>query len=143
MAYVVKKASGRFEIRESRLTENGPRSRTLVTFKVLTQDSLKLLKTRSKRPYSETKLIKQAIQKGAPVSFIESQSKSISDTYKHFLKASKNMSSSIKATKSTRPKSPDTVLIELLRFVDTLNKTQNRPFDRKLKYPILTKLKPH
>jgi hypothetical protein len=51
MAYVVARAKGRFEIRESVHTPKGPRARSLANFAVLTDDVLERARQRANRPF--------------------------------------------------------------------------------------------
>lgn len=66
MAYVVAKGKGTFEIRESRATSAGPRSRTLATFRELTPDVLQRAGERSSKPLDVAALQASAQRAGAP-----------------------------------------------------------------------------
>jgi hypothetical protein len=68
MAFVVPTKRGTFEIRESRSTPDGPRSRTLATFAELTDEVIKKAQRRANgsAPSAET-LREAAIRAGAPV----------------------------------------------------------------------------
>jgi len=67
MAYVVATHPGRFEVRESKATDKGPRSRTLVTFRELTDEVIeKVQATAAKAPTAE-ELKKAALRAGAPI----------------------------------------------------------------------------
>jgi len=67
MAYVVARSSGTWEIRESRSTPEGPRARTLATFRTLDQPTLERAHTRASRPLTEDGLRRAARRAGAPV----------------------------------------------------------------------------
>ncbi len=67
MAYVVARRSGTWEVRESRSTTAGPRSRTLATFRTLTPEVLALARTRAFTPFDPHELRKAALRAGAPV----------------------------------------------------------------------------
>jgi hypothetical protein len=67
MAYVVARAGGSWEIRESHSTPAGPRSRTLATFKTLTPDVLERARARSATRLDPQALRKAALRAGAPV----------------------------------------------------------------------------
>lgn len=67
MAYVVARPGERWEVRESRSTAAGPRSRTLVTFKTLTPEVLERARARSSTPFDPPELRKAALRAGAPV----------------------------------------------------------------------------
>jgi hypothetical protein len=67
MAYVVARPGERWEVRESRSTPAGPRSRTLATFKTLTPEVLERAAARSSTPLDPLELRKAALRAGAPV----------------------------------------------------------------------------
>jgi hypothetical protein len=67
MSYVVARPGGRFEIRQSRLTPKGPRSRALATFRVLTDDVLVHASQRAGQALDEPELRRSARRAGAPV----------------------------------------------------------------------------
>jgi len=50
MAFVVPTKKGSFEIRESRSTAAGPRSRTLASFKELTDETIEKARARAAKP---------------------------------------------------------------------------------------------
>lgn len=67
MAFVVQKGE-RYEIRESRLTDRGPRATTLATFKVLSDEVLRKAEARSRTgTFSAEAVRARAIELGAPV----------------------------------------------------------------------------
>lgn len=67
MAYVVAKASGTFEIRESHATARGPRSRTLASFRTLTPEVIEKAAARASKPLDARQMRADARRKGAPV----------------------------------------------------------------------------
>jgi hypothetical protein len=67
MAFVIAKAGGRFEIRESEHTPAGPRSRTLVTFRTLNDDVLERARARARGTFDEHKVRLGARKLGAAV----------------------------------------------------------------------------
>lgn len=67
MAFVVPTKSGRFEVRESHSTPDGPRSRTLVSFKELTAEAIEKAQARAAKPLSADRLRTAAVRAGAPV----------------------------------------------------------------------------
>src|SRR5829696_7954090 len=69
MAYVVANKRGGFEIRESRSTRKGPRSRTLVTFRELSDEVIATARERSAETLSAEELRKAAARVGAPRSW--------------------------------------------------------------------------
>lgn len=67
MAYVVRSAPDRWEIRESRATTAGPRSRTLATFRELTPDVVARAQRRADKPVATARLREAARRVGALV----------------------------------------------------------------------------
>jgi len=67
MAFVVPTKRGGYEIRESRSTPKGPRSRTLATFSELTDDAIEKARAKADKPPSPEELRAAARRVGAPV----------------------------------------------------------------------------
>ncbi|HET6998094.1 MAG TPA: hypothetical protein VFI03_05835 [Solirubrobacterales bacterium] len=67
MAFVVPTKKSSFEIRESRSTPAGPRSRTLATFKELTEETIEKAQQRAIKPFNADVLREAALRAGAPV----------------------------------------------------------------------------
>jgi hypothetical protein len=67
MAFVVPTKPGRYEIRESRSTPDGPRSRTLASFKELTEETLEKAQAKAAKPLDAGELRTAALRAGAPV----------------------------------------------------------------------------
>jgi hypothetical protein len=67
MAFIVPTKKGIFEIRESRSTPKGPRSRTLASFKELDRETIEKAQARAKKPPSAANLREAALRAGAPV----------------------------------------------------------------------------
>ena len=67
MAFVIANKRGSFEVRESRATPAGPRSRTLATFRELTDDVIDRARERADSPPSAEELRRKALKVGAPV----------------------------------------------------------------------------
>jgi hypothetical protein len=67
MAFVIANKRGSFEVRESRATPAGPRSRTLATFRELTDDVIEKARERADTPPSAAELRRKALKAGAPV----------------------------------------------------------------------------
>jgi len=67
MAFIVATKPGRFEVRESRNTAAGPRSRTLASFKELTEETIEKARGRAENPPSAEELRAAALRAGAPV----------------------------------------------------------------------------
>jgi hypothetical protein len=67
MAYVVATKPGRFEVRESASTASGPRSRTLASFRDLTDEVVQKVQERADKPPTAEELTRSALKAGAPV----------------------------------------------------------------------------
>jgi len=68
MAYVVAARKGAYEVRESESTPKGPRSRTLVSFRELTDEVIEKARGKAANPPSREELRRSARRAGAPVS---------------------------------------------------------------------------
>jgi hypothetical protein len=67
MAFIVPTKRGTFEVRESRSTPGGPRSRTLATFTELTDEVIEKVLARAVKPPTAEELREAARRAGAPV----------------------------------------------------------------------------
>jgi hypothetical protein len=67
MAFIVATRPGRYEVRESRNTPEGPRSRTLAGFVELTEETIEKARSRAAKPVSGEELRSAARRAGAPV----------------------------------------------------------------------------
>lgn len=67
MAFVTAAKNGRYEIRESRSTPDGPRSRTLASFKELDERAVEKAIARAESPLDPTQIRRAALRAGAPV----------------------------------------------------------------------------
>ena len=65
MAFVVRTKRGEFEIRESRSTPKGPRSRTLATFRELSDEVIEKARARAAKPPDAEELRDAARRAGA------------------------------------------------------------------------------
>jgi hypothetical protein len=67
MAYVVATKGDTFEVRESRNTPDGPRSRTLATFRELDAATIERVLERAEKAPTRDVLIEAALRAGAPL----------------------------------------------------------------------------
>src|ERR1700742_3952251 len=67
MAYVTANRRGGFEVRESATTPDGPRSRTLATFRRLDGEVIERVRARASKPPSAEELREAALRAGAPI----------------------------------------------------------------------------
>jgi hypothetical protein len=67
MAYIAKRAGQGWEVRESHSTPDGPRSRTLASFRTLSDETIERARGRAAKPLSAARLRAAARRAGAPV----------------------------------------------------------------------------
>ncbi len=67
MTFIVPSRKGSYEIRESSNTDKGPRSRTLISFRELTDEVIQKARERASKPPSGEELRRAARRAGAPV----------------------------------------------------------------------------
>jgi hypothetical protein len=67
MAFIVPTKKGTFEIRESHGTPAGPRSRTLATFRELTDETIAKAQEKALKPPNAGELREAALRTGAPI----------------------------------------------------------------------------
>lgn len=67
MAYVTERKNGTWEIRESTSTPDGPRSRTLASFRTLSSDVVERALARAEKPLTADEIRAAAHRAGAPV----------------------------------------------------------------------------
>jgi hypothetical protein len=67
MAFITSTKGGSFEIRESRSTPKGPRSRTLATFRELTDETIAKAQEKATDPPSAKELREAALRAGASI----------------------------------------------------------------------------
>lgn len=67
MAFVVPTKRGRFELRESQSTPDGPRSRTLVSFAALDAKAIEKALRRATQPLDAAHIRRAALRAGAPL----------------------------------------------------------------------------
>ncbi len=149
MAFVISRPGGRFEIRESVHTASGPRARSLVGFKTLTNRALTTAATRAQRPFDAEAVIASARRAGAPIDLprpaggVSGQS-----SRRRFLEASRRMAA-ITAGSGTEGVSdrgsdradPGAALIELLGFADAVKRSRPESPRTALEFPVLARLR--
>jgi hypothetical protein len=67
MAFVVATKPGRYEVRESVSTPQGPRSRTLASFREMTPEVVQKVQAKANKPPTAAELTRSALRAGAPV----------------------------------------------------------------------------
>ena len=154
MAYVVARPKGRFEIRESLHTRDGPRARSLAGFAVLTDAVLTKAARRAQRPFDMGEVLASGRRAGAPLAAITGATSAITgatsaiagagpatdDSTSRFVAASRRMARTLRRPPALRPADPGAALIDLLGFADAVTASQPaRPF-APLEFPALSRL---
>ena len=158
MAYVVARPKGRFEIRESLHTRDGPRARSLAGFAVLTDAVLTKAARRAQRPFDMGEVLASGRRAGAPLAAITGATSAITgatpaitgagratddstdDSIRRFVLASRRMARTLRRPPALRPADPGAALIDLLGFADAVTASQPaRPF-APLEFPVLSRL---
>lgn len=67
MAFIVPRKNGSWEIRETRQTSAGPRSKTLASFRELGEEAIRRASARAAQPLDPEKLRRAALRAGAPL----------------------------------------------------------------------------
>jgi hypothetical protein len=140
MAYVVARPKGRFEVRESLHTPQGPRARSLVGFDILTDEVLATASRRATRRFDAAAVIASGRRAGATVTAGVDAAGSVSRSAKRFVETSRRMALSVQRAPSSKATDPGEALIELLGFADAVAASQPaRPFEP-LAFPVMARL---
>jgi hypothetical protein len=140
MAYVVARPKGRFEIRESLHTPNGPRARSLAGFDVLSDAVLAKAARRAQRPFDVGAVIASGRRAGAPTTVGSTGEGETDDSRRHFVEASRRMARALQRPPALRPVDPGAALIELLGFADAVTRNQPPRPPEPLEFPVLSRL---
>jgi hypothetical protein len=138
MAYVVARAHGRFEIRESLHTPDGPRARSLAGFDVLSDIVLAKAAGRAQRPFDAEAVLASGRRAGASVTVGAGAEKE--DARRRFVEASRRMAHNLKRPPTRRSVDPGAALIELLGFADAVTARQPPRPPAPLEFPVLLRL---
>jgi len=138
MAYVVARPKGRFEIRESLHTPDGPRAQSLAGFAVLSEAVLAKAAQRAQRPFDASAVIASGRRAGAP-STVDAGAAMI-DARARFVDASRRMARALQRPPNHRPVDPGAALIDLLGFADAVTHNQPPRPPAPLEYPVLSRL---
>jgi hypothetical protein len=144
MAYVVARPQGRFEIRESLHTQDGPRARTLAGFGVLTDEIMARAARRAQRPFDVEAVLASGRRAGAPVAIGASRKtgdwSNTAEASSRFVEASRRMALALQQAPAAGTADPGAALIDLLGFADAVAASQPaRPF-APLEFPVLSRL---
>jgi hypothetical protein len=137
MAYVVARPGGRFEIRESLHTPDGPRARSLAGFDVLSEAVLAKAAGRAQRPFDVGAVLASARRAGAPATVDTGGGVAARGL---FVEASRRMARALQRPSARGPSDPGAVLIDLLGFVDAVKRNQPPRPSAPLEFPVLSRL---
>ncbi|HWF17284.1 MAG TPA: hypothetical protein VG244_13950 [Acidimicrobiales bacterium] len=154
MAYVVARPKGRFEIRESVHTANGPRARSLANFAALTDEVLETARLRASRPFDARTVRASARRAGSPVRRSSRRpaprapgvAPALSPAAaQRFVEASRRAAASFAAVGpiengDANPRDPGDVLIDLLGFAEAVQPFTPRRQAEPLAFPPLNRL---
>jgi hypothetical protein len=138
MAYVVARPKGRFEIRESLHTPDGPRARSLAGFDVLSAVVLGKAARRAQRPFDAEAVLASARRAGAPTT--AGAGGQPDDSRERFVEASRRMARELQRPPALRPVDPGAVLMDLLGFADAVTSKQPPRPPAPLMFPVLSRL---
>jgi hypothetical protein len=138
MAYVVARRKGRFEVRESLHTPDGPRARSLAGFDVLTDAVLAKAARRAQRPFDVGAVLASGRRAGAPATV--GAGRKLDASPRRFVEASRRMARALQRPPADRSVDPGAALIDLLGFADAVTRSRPaRPFEP-LEFPVLGRL---
>jgi hypothetical protein len=138
MAYVVARPKGRFEIRESLHTPDGPRARSLAGFDVLSNAVLAKAARRAQRPFDMEAVLASGRRAGAPTRIDAGEA--AEDARGRFVEASRRMARALQRPPALRPVDPGAALIDLLGFADAVTRNQPPRPPTPLEFPVLSRL---
>ncbi|MGH2853215.1 MAG: hypothetical protein ACRDLF_03365 [Solirubrobacteraceae bacterium] len=140
MAYVVARPNGRYEVRESLHTPQGPRARSLAGFEILTGEVLATAARRATRPFDTGAVIASGRRAGAPVRNVAGAAGGLGGSSGRFVEASRRMALSLGRASPSGRADPGAALVDLLGFADAVRSSQPaRPFEP-LAFPVLARL---
>jgi hypothetical protein len=145
VAFVVTRPNGRFEIRESVHTPDGPRARSLAGFRVLTDEILAKAAERAQRPFDAETVLASGRRAGATTMLgawrKTGEPSKAGDAPRRFVDASRRMARALQRPPAATRADPGTTLIELLGFADAVACSQPaRPF-APLEFPVMSRLR--
>jgi hypothetical protein len=137
MAYVVARPKGRFEIRESLHTPDGPRAHSLAGFAVLSDAVLAKAAQRAQRSFDAGAVLASARRAGAPTGV---DAGAEADARERFVNASRRMARALQPRPTLRPIDPGAALIDLLGFADAVTRSRPPRPPVPLEFPVLSRL---
>jgi hypothetical protein len=145
MAYVVARPRGRFEIRESVHTPQGPRARSLANFSRLTDEVLEVAESRATRPFAAAAVWASARRAGSPVARRRPSRTPVAparEEARRFVEASRRMAHSLETRppQAAPPRDPGDTLIDLLNFAEQIEPFTAPREPAPLTFPPLARL---
>jgi len=137
MAYVVARPKGRFEIRESVHTPNGPRARSLANFTRLTDEVLAKASRRASRPFDAEAVRASAARAAAPTQ------RHRRPEMQQFVESSRRMAAALETRppRSGSTRDPGDALIDLLDLVAQVSAFRPPRTPEPLRFPPLARLR--
>ena len=132
MAYVVARPGHRFELRESVHTPEGPRARSLASFRVLSASVLAKARARAIRPFSDEEVMASARRVGAHVE--------VDWDAERWVAASRRMARVLDRPAATGRPDPGASLLELLDFADAVATSVGPRKWEPLAFPVLSRM---
>jgi len=129
---------GRFEIRESLHTPDGPRARSLAGFDVLTDAVLAEAARRAQRPFDVEAVLASGRRAGTPTT-VGAEGEA-NDLRGRFVGASRRMARASQRPPASRPIDPGAALIDLLGFAEAVTRSQPPRPPAPLEFPVLSRL---
>ena len=150
MAYVVTRPRGRFEVRESVHTPDGPRARTLANFEQLTEKVLATARERASRPFdpdavrasalkAQQKVKARQVDRG-PLGGMAAPER---PEMRRFVESSRRMAASLDSwpAETAPTRDPGDALIDLLDLTAQIQAFKVSPRPEPLQFPSLARLR--
>jgi hypothetical protein len=149
MAFVVVRPRGRFEIRESVHTPNGPRARTLANFEHLTDKVLDTARQRATRPFDLDAVRVSAFRAGKKANAQRADRKPLGGVaeprrpeLRRFAESSRRMAASLDSwPQATSDRDPGDALIDLLDLTAQIPTFKGPRRPDPLQFPSLARLR--
>lgn len=154
MAFIVARAHGRYEIRESVQTARGPRARSLANFAVLTAEVLSSAADRATRPFDAEAVVRAARRRHVPTRGLrrgpapQGGDAVPGEQADRFVRASRRLAQELerpgRSSGAARSRDPGEALIELIGFAEAVAPHLGAERGRAgpLEYPVMSKLVP-
>lgn len=142
MTFVVPRRGGRYEIRESIYSKDGPRARSLSNFAILTEEVLAKAARRSSCPFDREGVITSARRAGAPIHELVRASAGTwppAPQAGEFVRAARRFAAHAGDGRPSRAEDPGASLEQLLRFAEEVRRHSPRRRHEPLAFPVLSR----